>query len=72
MRMVNVHDAKTRLSALLVAVERGEEIVIARAGTPVARLARYLPAARPVGMDDGRISIPDDFDTWLPEEFEDV
>lgn len=36
---VNVQDAKTRLSALLAMVERGEEVVIARAGTPVARLS---------------------------------
>ena len=37
-KIVNVHDAKTNLSHLLAEVERGEEIVIARAGTPCARL----------------------------------
>ena len=37
-KIVNVHDAKTNLSRLLAEVERGEEIVIARAGTPCARL----------------------------------
>ncbi|MGH7755654.1 MAG: type II toxin-antitoxin system Phd/YefM family antitoxin, partial [Vulcanimicrobiaceae bacterium] len=65
---VNVHEAKTRLSALLAAVERGEDVVIARAGKPVARLLPFRERGRPLGMDDGRISIPDDFDTWLPQE----
>jgi prevent-host-death family protein len=41
MRTVNVHEAKTHLSTLLAAVEAGEEVVIARAGRPVARLSRY-------------------------------
>ncbi len=41
MKQVNVHEAKTQLSRLLQAVEDGEEIVIARAGKPVATLSRY-------------------------------
>jgi prevent-host-death family protein len=70
MRTVNVHDAKTQLSALLAAVEAGEEIVIARSGEPVARLVPYGAAAsRPIGIDDGRLMIADDFDD-LPPEFE--
>jgi prevent-host-death family protein len=40
MKTVNIHEAKTTLSALLAEVERGEEVVIARNGTPVARLSR--------------------------------
>jgi prevent-host-death family protein len=40
---VNVHEAKTRLSELLQAVERGEEVIIARAGKPVARIAVIKP-----------------------------
>lgn len=43
MTQVNVHEAKTHLSKLLDRVERGEEIVIARNGTPVAQLAAYRP-----------------------------
>ncbi|MFO1400579.1 MAG: type II toxin-antitoxin system prevent-host-death family antitoxin [Steroidobacteraceae bacterium] len=43
MRKVNIHEAKTRLSQLVEAVEAGEEIVLARAGRPVARLARLEP-----------------------------
>jgi len=69
-RTVNVHEAKTHLSTLLAAVESGEEIVIARAGRPVAMLSRYVADKRPLGMDDGKITIPDDFDQWIPEEFE--
>jgi prevent-host-death family protein len=44
MKTVNVHEAKTRLSALLSDVERGEDVVIARNGTPVARLVRIEQA----------------------------
>ncbi len=68
MRTVNVHEAKTRLSSLLAAVEQGEEVVIARSGHPVARLVPYAAGAlRPIGIDDGRLWIADDFDDALPE-----
>ncbi|HLB61282.1 MAG TPA: type II toxin-antitoxin system Phd/YefM family antitoxin [Actinomycetota bacterium] len=67
---VNVHDAKTHLSKLLARVERGEEIVLARAGKPVAKL---VPIARlerrPSGFAKGTIWISDDFDDPLPPEF---
>ena len=46
MKTVNVHDAKTHLSALLSEVERGEDVVIARNGTPVARLVRMDPPTK--------------------------
>jgi antitoxin (DNA-binding transcriptional repressor) of toxin-antitoxin stability system len=69
-RTVNVHEAKTHLSTLLAAVEGGEEIVIARAGRPVALLSRFLIDKRPIGMDDGKITIPEDFDRSIPDEFE--
>ncbi len=60
---VNVHEAKTHLSRLLEAVERGEEVVIARSGKPVARLvpARSRGARRP-GSWKGRVTIAADFD----------
>ncbi len=66
---VNVHEAKTHLSKLLERVEAGEEIVIARAGRPIARLAPLAPAAEPRrgGQWKGRVKIHDDFDE-LPEE----
>jgi prevent-host-death family protein len=46
MKTVNVHQAKTHLSALLSDVEQGEDVVIARNGTPVARLVRVEPVAK--------------------------
>ena len=47
---VNVHAAKTHLSSLLDRVLRGEEIIIARAGKPVARLSPITPVERPLGF----------------------
>ncbi len=66
---VNVHDAKTSLSRLLVRVEKGEEIVIARAGKPVARLVPIGRAAgaRVPGRYAGQGFIADDFDAPLDE-----
>jgi prevent-host-death family protein len=61
---VNVHDAKTHLSRLLERAEAGEEIVIARAGKPVARLVPY-GAERPkrvFGRLRGQVVIHGDFD----------
>ena len=66
---VNVHEAKTHLSRLLVRVAGGEEIVIARAGKPVARLVPVEPKPqRVIGQDDGLFEVPDDFDAPLPDE----
>jgi prevent-host-death family protein len=45
-KIVNVHEAKTTLSALLTDVERGEEVTIARNGTPVAKLVRVTASHR--------------------------
>lgn len=62
-RVVNVHEAKTHLSRLLEAVEQGEEVVIARAGKPVARLvATRTHGSRRPGVWKGRVIIADDFD----------
>lgn len=71
MKTVNVHEAKTHLSRLLAEVEAGEEIVIARAGKPVARLtaAESVPISRRrLGTLAGRATIPPDFDTWAQDE----
>jgi prevent-host-death family protein len=65
MQMVNIHETKTRLSKLLEQVQSGEEIVIAKAGRPVARLVPYTPPKRkivPPGAMKGEIWIADDFD----------
>ncbi len=65
MRIVNVHDAKTNLSSLLASVSLGEEIHIARAGQPVAKLVALQEAiiARTLGADQGVFSTSDDFNT---------
>lgn len=69
--VINVHAAKTQLSKLLERVEAGEEIVIARSGKPVARLAPLRGArraARTPGLLAGRVHIAPDFDAPLPDE----
>ena len=67
-RQVNVHEAKTHLSRLLAEVEAGEEIVIARDGTPVARLVRAEATHRRLGLYEGLIDIDDAFDAPLPDD----
>jgi len=63
---VNVHEAKTHLSKLLERVEAGEEIVVARAGRPVARLVPHQPARarRQPGSAKGRVEILPGFDEY--------
>lgn len=70
MRQVNIHEAKTQLSRLVEEVSRGEEIVLARNGQPVARLVPIEPRTGPrqPGRLKGRIRIHDDFDAALPED----
>lgn len=66
----NVHEAKTHLSRLLARVASGEEILISRAGKPIARLvpvARGRPKRVP-DEDKGTGWISDDFDAPLPKE----
>jgi prevent-host-death family protein len=66
---VNVHEAKTHFSRLLERVDRGEEIVIAKAGKPVARLVPYgeKPAKRIPGTAKGKIRIKENFEAPLPK-----
>ena len=69
METVNVHAAKTHLSQLLARVEAGEEVVLARAGQPIARLVPFISSSTPrrFGGWKGRVSITKDFDARLPE-----
>jgi prevent-host-death family protein len=69
-RTVNIHEAKTHLSRLVEEVHEGEEIVIAKAGRPVARLVPVRPARarRKLGWLKGKLTVPDDFDAPLPDE----
>ena len=67
---VNIFQAKTQLSKLIEKVERGEQVIIARAGKPVARLTQLEPEKRPIryGLMKGEIWVADDFDAPLPDE----
>jgi prevent-host-death family protein len=70
MTKINIHDAKTRLSRLVEEAETGEEIVIARAGRPVARLVpiKMKGIQRRKGLLKGKIKISERFYKPLPEE----
>ena len=65
---VNIHEAKTHFSQLLLRVSAGEEVVIARAGKPVARPVRTVegPKTRVPGTAVGLIEIMPDFDGTMP------
>jgi prevent-host-death family protein len=67
--VVNMHDAKSKLSELVAAAERGEEVVIARNGTPAVRLVAVAAEYAPVrlGVLAGEIELGPDFDEPLPE-----
>jgi prevent-host-death family protein len=69
MVQVNMHEAKTRLSQLVELAERGERVVIARAGLPVAELVRLGPARadRVGGQWGGKARVGADFDAPMPE-----
>lgn len=69
-RTVNLYDAKTKLSELVDRAAAGEEIVIAKAGKPKARLGPLAPTRprRKPGVWKGKVWIADDFDAPLPPE----
>lgn len=72
-KTVNIHDAKTHLSSLVAEAEAGGEIVIARAGKPVAKLVpikakKKKRLDRRAGQLKGKIWIGPDFDDPLPDE----
>ena len=71
MATINVHAAKTHFSRLLERVEQGEEVVIARAGKPVARLVPVEPLVEPrrPGSARGLGRVAEDFDAPMPDEF---
>lgn len=71
MSTVNIHAAKTHLSRLVEKAAAGEEIIIAKAGTPIAKLgplAAIEQKTRRLGLLAGRITIPADFDAPLPDQ----
>ena len=68
-KQVNIHEAKTHLSRLLARLKEEEEIIIAKAGKPIARLVPVVerPARRVSGSAKGKVTIASDFDASLPE-----
>lgn len=66
---VNVHEAKTHLSRLLERVSIGEEVIIAKAGKPIAKLVpvKKTPSKRVFGSAKGDFTVPDDFNDPDPE-----
>ncbi|MFT4047424.1 MAG: type II toxin-antitoxin system Phd/YefM family antitoxin [Solimonas sp.] len=68
---INIHDAKTHLSRLVEQAAAGKEIVIAKAGRPMARLMPLasVPKPKKFGLLSGDMEIADDFDAPLPPDF---
>ncbi len=72
MKLVNMYDAKTHLSAIVEAALKGEEVILARSGKPLVRLVPVedrKPSAA-FGLDHGAFVVPADFDQ-TPPGFED-
>jgi len=66
MLQVNIHEAKTHLSALVEKAAGGESFIIAKAGTPMVRVIPYNPsitAPKKIGFLKGKITVPDDFNS---------
>lgn len=66
----NIHDAKSQLSKLIDAMQQGETVIIAKAGTPVAVLGPVNPATpkRVRGLLKGQINLGPEFDEPLPAD----
>ena len=69
MSILNIHAAKTHLSRLIEGLGEGEEVVIAKAGRPVARLVPFEKAAakRKLGLLKGKLHVPTNIDAPLPD-----
>lgn len=63
MQIFNIHQAKTNLSKLIEKAQKGEEVIIAKAGNPVAKLSVYKEKSKPrkPGLLKGKIFVPDNF-----------
>lgn len=64
MQTINIHQAKTQLSKLIEKALVGEDVIIAKAGKPVAKLTAYKKPLKPrqLGLLKGKIHVPDNFD----------
>ena len=67
MRQLNVAQAKSHLSELIEAAERGEEVIIARKGSPAVRLVAISRPERRLGFLDGAVTMSSDFDAPLAD-----
>jgi prevent-host-death family protein len=70
MKVVNIHQAKTTLSQLLESAIAGEEVIISKAGKPLARLIPYQSEQKPriPGYWNGKVKMADEFEEPLPPE----
>lgn len=70
METINIHEAKTNLSRIVEEVAAGAEVVIAKAGKPMARLLPLESRRTPIrfGVLKGKVKIADDFDAPLPDD----
>lgn len=71
MKQVNIHEAKTNFSRLIAAVEKGEEIVVARYGQPIAKIIaiQKVDVPRKPGSAKGKFKVPPAFFEPLPDDF---
>jgi len=71
MNKINIHEAKTHLSAILAKLQPGDTLLICRRNTPIAEV-RALPAAprkrRPIGLEAGKLKVPPSFFEALPDD----
>jgi len=76
MRTVNIREAKTHLSRLVDHAANGESFIIAKAGKPLVKVIPFDVATkgrpRRLGMLEGQIKVPDDFDTMFEKEIEEM
>jgi prevent-host-death family protein len=74
LKVVNIHEAKTHLSRLVEDAAKGESFVIAKAGKPMVKVSRLEESEpkpkRRLGMLEGQMTVPDDFDTMFQDEIE--
>ena len=68
--IINIHEAKTHLSRIVEEVAAGKEVIIAKAGRPIARLVPLAPAvkSKKFGTLKGKIDAPDNFNDPLPDD----
>ncbi|OEC99820.1 MULTISPECIES: type II toxin-antitoxin system Phd/YefM family antitoxin [unclassified Rhizobium] len=76
METVNIHEAKTHLSRLIEKAAKGEAFIIAKAGKPMVKVVpleeKEAPKKRRIGFMDGQFTVPEDFDTMMADEIEEM